>query len=140
MTTTLTITLIVRNEEQTLGRCLDSVRGLADEIVVVDTGSTDATRQIATERRARVVEFPWCDDFAAARNESLRQATGRWVLWLDADEYCPFPDHLASRRRVPTLPRRPRKSCQPTGSFQNCPLKVAPTLPLFKIRDSEVKS
>jgi glycosyltransferase involved in cell wall biosynthesis len=66
MTTTLTITLIVRNEEQSLGGCLDSVQGLADEIVVVDTGSEDRTREVAAGRGARVVEFPWCDDFAAA--------------------------------------------------------------------------
>jgi len=87
MTTTLTISLIVRNEEHSLGRCLDSVQGLADEIVVVDTGSTDGTREVAAGRGARVFDFPWCDDFAAARNETLRHATGRWVLWLDADEY-----------------------------------------------------
>ena len=72
MTTTLTISLIVRNEEQSLGRCLDSVQGLGDEIVVVDTGSTDGTRVVAAGRGARVFDFPWCDDFAAARNETLR--------------------------------------------------------------------
>jgi glycosyltransferase involved in cell wall biosynthesis len=99
MTSTLTITLIVRNEEATLGRCLDSVRGLADEIVVVDTGSTDGTREIAASYGARLVDFAWCDDFAAARNESLRQATGRWVLWLDADEY--FDDR--NRAKVKAL-------------------------------------
>jgi len=66
MTTTLTISLIVRNEEQSLGRCLDSVQGLADEIVVVDTGSTDGTREMAASRGARVFDFLWCDDFAAA--------------------------------------------------------------------------
>ena len=72
MTTTLTISLIIPNEEQSLGRCLDSVRGLGDEIVVVDTGSTDGTRQVAASRGARVFDFPWCEDFAAARNETLR--------------------------------------------------------------------
>jgi len=70
--TTLTISLIVRNEEQSLGRCLDSVQGLGDEIVVVDTGSTDGTREVSAGRGARVFDFPWCDDFAAARNETLR--------------------------------------------------------------------
>jgi glycosyltransferase involved in cell wall biosynthesis len=72
MTTTLTISLIVRNEEQSLGRCLDSVQGLGDEIVVVDTGSTDGTREVAAGRGARMFDFPWCHDFAAARNETLR--------------------------------------------------------------------
>jgi glycosyltransferase involved in cell wall biosynthesis len=92
MTTTLSIALIVRNEEKTLGRCLDSVRGLANEIMVVDTGSTDGTREIAAAHGARVFHFPWCDDFSAARNESLRRATGQWVLWLDADEYFDQPN------------------------------------------------
>ena len=83
MNKTLTISLIVRNEEQSLGRCLDSVQGLADEIVVVDTGSTDGTREVAAGRGARVFDFPWCDDFAAARNETLRHATGRWSCgWM----------------------------------------------------------
>jgi glycosyltransferase involved in cell wall biosynthesis len=72
MSTTFAISLIVRNEEQSLGRCLDSVQGLGDEIVVVDTGSTDGTREVAAGRGARVFDFPWCDDFAAARNETLR--------------------------------------------------------------------
>ena len=58
---------------------------LVDEIVIADTGSTDRTRELAASFGARVVEFPWCDDFGAARNASLEQATGRWVLWLDAD-------------------------------------------------------
>src|SRR6516225_1019893 len=102
MTTTLTISLIVRNEEQSLGRCLDSLQGLGDEIVVVDTGSTDGTRQVAAGRGARVFDFPWCDDFAAARNEtcaSIRTterdckavgavaaaATGKAISWPDLD-------------------------------------------------------
>ena len=113
MTATLTITLIVRNEEQTLGRCLDSVRGLANEIMVVDTGSTDGTREIAAAHGARVFHFPWCDDFAAARNESLRHATGQWVLWLDADEYFDQPN----LEKVKSLVRGPL-------SVVRCPLSV----------------
>jgi hypothetical protein len=86
MTITLTISLIVRNEEQSLGRCLDSVRGLADEIVVVDTGSTDKTKKIAERLGARVFDFTWVDSFAAARNAALHHATGDWIFWLDADD------------------------------------------------------
>ncbi|MCS6850302.1 MAG: glycosyltransferase [Gemmataceae bacterium] len=78
--------MIVRNEEQNLPECLRGVADLVDEIVVVDTGSTDRTRTVAEQFGARVYDFPWCDDFAAARNETLRHATGDWVLSLDADD------------------------------------------------------
>ncbi|MEY2410103.1 MAG: hypothetical protein QOF48_2773, partial [Verrucomicrobiota bacterium] len=82
----LSICLIVRNEEQFLGRCLESVRGLAHQIVVVDTGSTDSTTDIARRHGAEVYSFPWRDDFSAARNAALERVTGDWVLILDADE------------------------------------------------------
>ena len=82
----LTVCLIVKNEEKFLGRCLDSVRGLASQIVVVDTGSTDRTVAIALEHGAEIHEFAWTDDFSAARNAALEHATGDWVLMLDADE------------------------------------------------------
>ncbi len=78
--------MIVRNEEANLPRCLASVRGLFDEIVVVDTGSVDRTKDIALEFGARVFDFVWIDDFAAARNAALEQATGDYVFWLDADD------------------------------------------------------
>jgi tetratricopeptide (TPR) repeat protein len=78
--------MIVKNEEVNLPDCLRSVSDLVDEVVVVDTGSTDRTRAVAAELGARVFEFAWVDSFAAARNESLRHATGQWVLWLDADD------------------------------------------------------
>jgi glycosyltransferase involved in cell wall biosynthesis/thioredoxin-like negative regulator of GroEL len=83
----VSLTLIVRNEEARLSRCLKSAADLFDEVVVVDTGSTDRTRQAAAELGARVFDFPWCDDFSAARNESLRHAGGDWVFWMDADEW-----------------------------------------------------
>src|SRR5262249_28032262 len=59
---------------------------LLDEVVVVDTGSTDRTKEVATRLGAKVFDFPWVDSFAAARNESLRHATGEWIFWLDADD------------------------------------------------------
>jgi tetratricopeptide (TPR) repeat protein len=82
----LSACLIVKNEEKHLDRCLASVKPLVDEIIVVDTGSTDQTVKIAEKYGATVGHFEWCDDFAAARNESLRLATGNWILWIDADE------------------------------------------------------
>ena len=93
----LSVCLIARNEEKFLGTCLASVRGLADEIVVVDTGSTDRTVEIAKEHGALVDHFTWCDDFSAARNAALAHATGDWVLILDADETVPEKSHAALR-------------------------------------------
>jgi len=78
--------MIVRDEEQNLAACLESVADLMDEIVVVDTGSTDRTCDVARRFGARVFDFSWVDSFAAARNESLRHATGDWIFWFDADE------------------------------------------------------
>jgi glycosyltransferase involved in cell wall biosynthesis len=78
--------MIVRNEEQNLAACLEPIASLVDEIIVVDTGSQDKTREIASRFSARVFDFEWCDDYAAARNESLAQATGDYIFWLDADD------------------------------------------------------
>lgn len=94
---TLTVAMIARDEAALLGRCLASVQGLADEVVLVDTGSADATVEIARAHGARVGTFPWTDDFSAARNASLDLATGDWVLVLDADEALDPRDHGAFR-------------------------------------------
>ncbi len=82
----ISLSMIVKNEEANLPACLESVADLVDEIVVVDTGSTDRTKEVAARHGARVHDFAWVDDFAAARNKSLGLCTGRWVLWLDADD------------------------------------------------------
>jgi glycosyltransferase involved in cell wall biosynthesis/predicted Zn-dependent protease len=82
----VSLCLIVKNEERNLPDCLASVQGIFDEIIVVDTGSADATRQVAERFGARVFEFPWVDSFAAARNEAVRHARHQWILWLDADD------------------------------------------------------
>lgn len=83
---TLSLCMIVKNEEKHLVKCLKSVRNIIDEIIIVDTGSTDKTIDIAKVFGAKIFEFPWTGDFAAARNHSLSQATGNWILILDADE------------------------------------------------------
>jgi glycosyltransferase involved in cell wall biosynthesis/Tfp pilus assembly protein PilF len=83
---TISACLIVKDEEANLPRCLASLQGKVDQIVVVDTGSTDRTVELAEKQGAKVFHFAWCDDFSAARNESLRLATGDWLLWIDADE------------------------------------------------------
>jgi GT2 family glycosyltransferase/tetratricopeptide (TPR) repeat protein/glycosyltransferase involved in cell wall biosynthesis len=82
----LSVCLITKNEEKFLAQCLASVRELAAQIVVVDTGSTDRTIEIAKQFNADVHSLAWNDDFSVARNEALRHATGDWVLMIDADE------------------------------------------------------
>jgi tetratricopeptide (TPR) repeat protein len=82
----VSLSMIVRNEEANLPHCLGCVADLVDEIVVVDTGSTDRTKEIAAQFGAKVVDFPWVDSFGDARNEGLKHVTGQWVLWLDGDD------------------------------------------------------
>lgn len=86
----LSVCMIVKNEEAVLGRCLDSVKEIADEIIIVDTGSTDRTKEIAGQYTGSIYDCEWNNDFAAARNASLSYATGKWILVLDADEYLPL--------------------------------------------------
>jgi len=83
----LSLCMIVKNEEKVLQRCLDSVYGVVDEIVIVDTGSTDLTKEIALKYTNKVYDFEWTNSFADARNFAQQQATGEWILVLDADEY-----------------------------------------------------
>jgi glycosyltransferase involved in cell wall biosynthesis len=83
---TISLCMIVKNEEKTLERCLSSVDGIPDEIVIVDTGSEDATKAIAGRFTSRVLDFEWIDDFSTARNHSFAHATMDYILWLDADD------------------------------------------------------
>jgi glycosyltransferase involved in cell wall biosynthesis len=78
--------MIVRDEEDVLARCLDGVTGFADEIIIVDTGSTDKTHEIAARYTDKLYSFAWCDDFAAARNFSFSFATCDYIMVLDADD------------------------------------------------------
>lgn len=83
---------MVKNEYKNIARSIDSVRLAADEIIVVNTGSTDGTCELARQCGARVLDFAWCDDFSAPRNYALEQATGDWIIFLDADEYFIHPE------------------------------------------------
>lgn len=82
----VSLCMIVKNEAEDLPRCLLSVKDVVSEIILVDTGSSDNTLEIAKDFGARIFRFAWIDNFSAARNYSLDQATGEWILWLDADE------------------------------------------------------
>ena len=82
----LTVVMIVRDEQETLAASVESVRTIADEILVVDLGSTDRTTEIALELGVMVNHYGWENDYSAARSHSLRQAEGDWVLWQEAGE------------------------------------------------------
>lgn len=106
------LAMIVRNAEPQLGQLLDEAAVVCDELIVVDTGSTDETRTVAAEHGAKVFEFEWIDDFAAARNASFEHCTGRWILWLDADDRLPseaqqgflrLKEHLRNASEVNTV-------------------------------------
>jgi tetratricopeptide (TPR) repeat protein len=100
--------MIVRNEERNLAECLAPVASLFDEIVIVDTGSVDDTRRIAGRFTPHVFDFPWCDDFSAARNEALRHSTGDWLLWLDADDRLSEADVAKLQSLLRSLSHQPR--------------------------------
>ena len=82
----ISLCMIVKNEAEILARCLDSLVGLMDEIIIVDTGSTDDTKEIARQYTDLVYDFSWCDDFAAARNFSFSKATKEYIYAPDAHE------------------------------------------------------
>ncbi len=82
----LSLCMIVRDSSRTLPACLESIRPWVDEMIIVDTGSVDETPRIVESFGGRLFHFPWCDDFSAARNESLRHARGDWLFWMDSDD------------------------------------------------------
>ncbi len=104
----LSVCMIVKDESELLPGCLESLADILSELIVVDTGSSDETVEIATKFGARIFNFAWIDDFAAARNHSLAQATLPWILWLDADERLEASS-IAELKRL-LVPAR-----QPTG-------------------------
>ena len=82
----ISLCMIVKNEEENIIRCLGSIKNYVDEILVLDTGSTDQTPQLAQQLGAVVRYGTWENDFSKARNESIKEARGKWILFLDADE------------------------------------------------------
>ncbi|MCA1320519.1 glycosyltransferase [Bacillus tianshenii] len=93
MKSSISLCMIVKNESKLLRRCLESVVGLIDEIIIVDTGSTDDTKEISREFTENVYEYKWNENFSNARNYAASKATSDWILVLDADEYI-YRNHL----------------------------------------------
>jgi GT2 family glycosyltransferase/2-polyprenyl-3-methyl-5-hydroxy-6-metoxy-1,4-benzoquinol methylase/tetratricopeptide (TPR) repeat protein len=91
----LSLCMIVRDNEAIIEDCLASIKPWVDEMIVIDTGSRDETPKVAERLGARVYRFPWCDDFSAARNESLKYARGEWIFWMDSDDTI---DHQNGRK------------------------------------------
>ena len=83
---TVSLCMIVKNEEETLSVCLNSVKAFVDEIVIVDTGSTDRTKEVAKQFTDLVYDFTWIDDFSAARNFAFSKGSCDYLMWLDADD------------------------------------------------------
>ena len=100
---TISLCMIVRDEEDVLARCLDSVKDVVDEIVIVDTGSVDTTKEIAREYTERVYDFVWCDDFSKARNYAFDKGTMDYLFWLDADDVLPASSKEALLQLKETL-------------------------------------
>ncbi|HEY9841242.1 MAG: glycosyltransferase family 2 protein [Candidatus Sericytochromatia bacterium] len=141
MSQTLSVCMIVRDEADCLVRCLASVSPVASEIVVVDTGSLDATPAIAAAHGARVLDYAWHQDFAAARNFSLDQARGDWILVIDADEWLPLPSQQQLRQFLGSAPEpaciRLRVDCpDPQGriTLAYSLLRLFPNLPRFRFK------
>ena len=83
---TISLCMIVKNEEVNIEKCLKCTNKIADEIIIVDTGSTDNTKLVAKKYTDKIFDYEWADDFAAARNYSFSKATMEYIMWLDADD------------------------------------------------------
>lgn len=141
MPSVLSLCMIVKNEERNLPRCLESVRSLAREFIVVDTGSTDATPSIAASYGARVIPFDFSIvDFAAARNHAMAHANGRWILMLDADETLNRASGSMIERLIALdenagyLLERRNYSPDPAGSFTDYVVRLFPNRPNHRYR------
>ena len=119
----ISLCMIVRNEQEYLQQCLDSVKDLVDEIIIIDTGSTDRTVEIAKNNGAKVFYYKWDNDFSKARNESLKHATHEWILVLDADETIARKDHLRIKKLLDETEYRGFAFVQRSYMNESSPLK-----------------
>ena len=139
----ISLCMIVKNEERFLAQCLHSVADVVDEIIIVDTGSTDRTIEIAKSFGASIIEREWRNDFAWARNESIKSATKRWILFLDADEEL-TPESKPELRKLRSAPahhhavwvRCYNKSddYRGTGDMSHVLIRIFPNAPEIRFR------
>lgn len=115
----ISLCMIVKDEQDKIGRCLMKIKPAVDEMIVVDTGSADRTKDIAKAFGAKVYDFAWTDSFADARNFSLSKASGRWILILDADEAISFSDHNSLRELVKGARSEPKAYSFSTRNYVN---------------------
>lgn len=102
---TISLCMIVKDEEKTLARCLESVKDLVDEIIIVDTGSVDRTKEIAAKYTEKIYDFHWIDDFSAARNASFDYASMEYCMWLDGDDLLLEEDRIKFRKMKASVPK-----------------------------------
>ena len=102
----LSICIITKNEEKNIERCLQCLQGHGFEIVVVDTGSVDATRELASQYASKVYDFEWCNDFAAAKNFAISKASNEFVMVIDSDEYLESIDLARLQRLIEKNPEK----------------------------------
>ena len=100
----VSVCIIAKNDEKNIEKCLPRLHKHPLEIIVVDTGSTDRTRQLAEKYADQVLDFPWCDDFAKARNFAISQAANDWVLMIDCDEFVEKFDFRETQRLMTEFP------------------------------------
>nr|WP_253944699.1 glycosyltransferase [Paenibacillus sp. NEAU-GSW1] len=126
--------MIVKDEEAFLPACLDSVQGIADEIIIVDTGSSDKTVAIAESRNAVIVNYAWDHDFAKARNAGLELAQGEWILFLDADEQldAATKEQLLEHARNPELSALLLQIRNVVGDGEGQGATIHPVLRMFR--------
>ncbi len=129
----LSAVMIVRDAKRTLGESLSALTPVADEIVVVDTGSADGTLEIARQYRCRIFPFAWVDDFSQARNFSLEQARFRWVLCVDSDEVLESPDDAGAILRAAMAEEAaPAYLVLQENHYDDCSVKPNPVLRFFR--------
>lgn len=129
---TLSVCLIAKNEENNIERCLESIKNIADEIIVVDTGSTDRTVEIAKAHGAKVIESLWENDFSKARNTSLDHATKKWILILDCDEELPKEQGEVLRKLIESSPKEQGFHCRLINVIKGQSQVTAVVLRIFR--------